>query len=90
MSEERAESLLKVQGWYSTIDSSGLAINADGETVWVMWMSASGDKFSEAKRKALENIRKLEDDDSFEWNDDWRVKKHYRPQGRKSQNGERV
>ena len=42
MSEERSESLLKVQGWHSTIDSSGLAINDDGEGVLIMHMKISG------------------------------------------------
>ena len=71
ISEERAESLLEVQGWYARIDFSGLAVNDDGEEVWVIWMSARGDKFSEVKKKGIEGIRKLEDDDSFEWDDGW-------------------
>ena len=33
ISEERAESLLEVQGWYARIDFSGLAVNDDGEEV---------------------------------------------------------
>ena len=74
ISEERAESLLEVQGWYARINFSGLAINDDGETVWVMWMSSRGDKFSEVKKKVIEGIRKLKDDDSFEWDNDWWVK----------------
>lgn len=74
ISEERAESLLEVQGWYARIDFSGLAVNDDGEEVWVIWMTARGDKFSEVKKKGIEGIRKLEDDDSFEWDNDWWVK----------------
>ena len=74
ISEERAESLLEVQGWYARIDFSGLAVNDDGEEVWVIWMSSRGDKFSEVKKKGIEGIRKLEDDDSYEWDNDWWVK----------------
>ena len=74
ISEERAEALLEVQGWYARIDFSGLAVNDDGEEVWVIWMSSRGDKFSEVKKKGIEGIRKLEDDDSFEWDNDWWLK----------------
>ena len=37
-------------------------------------MTARGDKFSEVKKKGIEGIRKLEDDDSFEWDNDWWVR----------------
>ena len=74
ISEECAESLLEEQGWYARIYFSGLAVNDAGEEVWVIWMSARGDKFAEVKKKGIEGIRKLENDDSFEWDDGWWTK----------------
>ncbi len=65
---------MEEQGWYAKTYFYGHAINED-KTRAIAYIIARGDKFSEVKQETLASIREDRDDDTYEWDDDWWIKR---------------